>query len=111
MLLKFEVMKWTLILLVSISLVSCEKKAVEVDPEWAYDWVYAYDDAQTLSIRQNGFAVYDTKRGKHRGYARIQETTFKIGLTGRFLILKTPKYNPSYNRWEMEIDNMQFLHY
>jgi len=105
-------MKWGVLVFIAALVCGCEKKAVNIDPEWSKDWVYAYDHEQTLSIQKNGWAVYDTKRGKHRGFARIEDKTLKIGLTGRFLILKTPKYaGTPLNRWEIEIDNMQFVRY
>lgn len=105
-------MKLGILFLGALIICSCEKKAVTINPDWAKDWVYAYDHEQTLSIQKNGWAVYDTKKGKHRGYARIQDKTLKIGLTGRFLIMKTPEYfGVPLNRWQIEIDNMQFVQY
>ena len=88
----------------------CGKKAVEIDLHWAENWMYAYDHNQTLSISENGWAVYSTNKGSHKGYARIKENVLCIG-TGKFLITKAPIYEADFKRWEIEIDNMQFLHY
>ena len=89
----------------------CGKKAVEIDPEWAKEWQYAYDATQTITIETNGYATYKTSRGSHKGFARIKDNALIIG-TGKFLIIKNPVYyGPPLNRWEMEIDNMQFLRY
>jgi hypothetical protein len=94
-----------------VFLFGCGKKAINIDPEWAKEWQYAYDASQTITIKPNGYAVYKTKRGSYRGFARIKEKVFSIG-RGKFLLNKYPAYfGPPLNRWEMEIDNMQFLKY
>jgi|GEM_PF-3507464 len=104
-------MRALFILFLVTVIAGCGKKAVEIDPEWAKEWIYAYDHNQTLSIDTKGWAVYSTNRGSHKGYARIKDNALCIG-TGKFLITQTPKYfGPPLNRWEMEIDNMQFLRY
>jgi hypothetical protein len=106
-----QVIKIVTLFFTIILVYGCGKKAVEIDPEWAKEWVYAYDHSQTLTIEISGKARYNTSKGTHSGMARIKDNVLRIG-NGKFLIMKTPAYQgPPLKRWEMEIDNMQFLHY
>ena len=104
-------MRWGVFIVALTLCYGCGKKAVEIDPEWAKEWQYALDASQTVTIETNGYATYSTSRGSHKGFARIKDGTLSIG-TGKFLINKSPVYyGPPLKRWEMEIDNMQFLRY
>ncbi len=103
-------MRWGVFIVALTLCYGCGKKAVEIDVHWAENWMYAYDHNQTLNISDNGWAVYNTNKGSYKGFARIKDNVLCIG-SGRLLITKTPVYEVDFKRWEIEIDNMQFLHY
>ena len=100
-----------LIMLVLITSYSCGKKAVEIDPEWAKEWTYAYGSQYSLNIDFDGKAVFISKKGTFKGYARLKDNVLTIG-NGKFLVLQHPTYfGPPLNRWSIEVDNLQFLRY
>lgn len=98
-----------IVLLIIVS--GCGKKAVEINFGWAQEWQYVNDTSQTVTIEFNGYATYNTKHGKYKGYARIRDNYLIIG-TKKSLIKKHPVYySAPLSRWEMEIDDMLFLRY
>jgi hypothetical protein len=105
---KFLLPLITLVLLTSLS---CGKKAVEIDFEWAKKWTYAYGSQYSLNIDFDGKAVFITKTGTYSGYARLKGNVLTIG-RGKFIVLQHPTYfGPPLNRWSIEVDNLQLLRY
>ena len=104
-------MLFPLLILILLTSYSCAKKAVEIDPEWAKDWTYAYGSQYYLHIDADGTAVFVTKSGTFRGYARLKEKVLSIG-RGKFRVSQSPTYfGIPLNRWSIEVDNLQFLRY
>ena len=111
---KYRIMKFLLplMILVLLSSLSCGKKAVEIDPEWAKEWTSSYfDQKYKLIIKPNGRATFINNNGSFRGFARIKQNTLTVG-RGKFLITQYPTYfGPPLNRWSIEVNNIQYCNY
>lgn len=101
-----------LMILVLLTSLSCGKKAVEIDPEWAKEWTSSYfDQKYKLTINPNGYATFTNNNGSFRGFARIKGNILTVG-RGKDLIQQYPTYfGPPLNRWSIEINNIQYCYY